>query len=189
MSTTDPSNHPSRARRARRLLPLVTLTALVAAVALPLAGGCASTSAASEAEGDALRITLRDYRVGQRFEIVSRSHTDPVAQYSRRVDDPARKVEEDVVVAKTIEHLASQGFEEFAQVGPAPRAGGFTKAFEIEGPGGTMHFVVGPGSTAEQQRAMATMARDFIQLYSAIPAFQTVDNPDGARLFEAGDRR
>jgi hypothetical protein len=148
------------------------------------AAACASVGSSSPAA--ALLITLRDYKAGQRFELASESHTDRVRYYSDARIEAVRKVQTDEVMTAFLRELERQGLGQHARAGPAPEVGGevIRWGLEVEGHTGTLHWLVGTGSSPEDWRAFQGCRDMFLQLYNSTVSFQAVRNESGKRYFE-----
>jgi hypothetical protein len=148
------------------------------------AAGCGSTG--KPARADKARVTLHDYRNGQRFELVGESHTDRVTYYSEVRTDAARKIQTDDAMAALLEHMDGKGLARYLKEGRAPRSAHqqLARAFEIERDGLTYHWAVGQRSSADERLAFNECVQPFLQLYNISTGFQTVENPRGPALFE-----
>ncbi len=166
----------------RTLLPR-TLRVLFALL-LGLLSACASAGAGGA--GDRLRVTLLDFAQGQRFELVSESHTDRVAYYSEERRDGARKVEADDVMQALVTELGRQGFGRYHADGAAPTSGHgvITRSFEVESDAGLQHWAVGGGTEPEERIAFNECVKAFLELYNFTSSYQTVDNEKGHGFFE-----
>lgn len=137
-----------------------------------------------EDELPAMRITLRDYAGGRRFELVNPSHTDPVSYYSRQRAEASRKVVAGTVVTQLLEYLEDNGLADHVQAGALPASGArATRGLEIEGPNGVAHWVVTDASTPDERKAMNECTRAFFDTYNVITSYQAIDNRDGSRYF------
>lgn len=159
------------------------LIALVLALALP---SCASTAGVhAPAAGDPVRVTLYLTHQGQEMGLATAAHTDPVELYSSPRGRGTLKVASDEVVLDVVDYLGENGFDEREQSGRAPRGGAFTICLEIESSAGVTHWGTRPGVTpAEEHEQMKACMAYFIRTYNGVQAFQAVDNPDGAELFD-----
>ncbi len=139
---------------------------------------------------DALqRITLRHYKQGKVFELVSETHTDPAEYYSTLRADANRKVLPDGSMHALIKGLRQAGLDQYGQDGPAPTqaVGGVSKSFEIERGGQVTSWAPRAGSSAEareEQQAFFLIMNDFLKIYSETPSFQFVSNKKGSQIFE-----
>ena len=149
------------------------------------AASCASSGA--EISGDELRVTLRNYRAGQNFELVSESHTDRVEYYSTPRDDAARKVVEDDMVAALIGELDKRGFRKQGEVGRAPSQGGslLTWGLEIDRGGPVEHWIIGQGTEPDELLRFQEGVQVFLELYNNVISFQTIENPEGRNYFDS----
>jgi len=172
-----------RPRAARR-----ALVALLLAGASAL-GGCASTAREPSRERDpsrALRVTLRDYRSGQRFELVSESHTSALELYSEKRASASTKVQSDEVMQGLVDFLREQQFDRHAAPGKAPlqAQGGYTNALEVDRAGQVMHMIGGKSVPAAEQKVLAVCRANFLMLYNQTDSWQTVDNRAGDGVFQ-----
>jgi hypothetical protein len=172
--------HPTRARR--------TLGALLALGACALAA-CASTArepSRERHESRALRVTLRDYRNGQRFELVSESHTSALELYSQKRGSASTKVQSDEVMQGLVDFLRDQDFDRHAAPGKAPlqAQGGYTNALEVDRAGQVMHMLGGTAVPAAEQKVLAVCRANFLLLYNETDSWQTVDNRAGEGVFQ-----
>jgi len=187
MSTRTPL--PFLARPARVLALLALISGL-------LASGCASSGGGSESPvhtaGEPLRVTLHDYLgKGQSFEIVGESTTDRVAYLSSERSTANRQFLPDDVLAAFIDYLEEEGLGTYGQAGRAPSSGGsvITRAFEIERGGRTKCWPVGAGTEKKEKLSFTVLMTEFLQVYTEIPAFQAIENPEGHELFRDSERR
>lgn len=173
-------------RSVATLLGPVLLGVLVALMPASLAG-CASPSGSSSARtGDRLRVTLKDYKSGAYWELVSESHTDRLEYYSTERTGAARKVQTDEVMDALIDELDAQGYDDHAQDGRAPSAGGevITRALEVDENGDVTHWIVGRGVAPEAWQRFNVCVNQFLQLYNLSASFQTVRNDRGHAFFD-----
>ncbi len=154
-----------------------------------LVAGCASTS--STGVGEALRVTLIDYTEGTRFELVSRTHTDPVEYYSTQRSEASRKIVDDEVAGALVEYLEEQGFSTYSQFGSAPPNGRglWTRGIEVEGPDGVSHMVTGMKSPNEERQIMVNCTVSFLALYQEAQSFQAIENTSGSAFFQNTESR
>jgi hypothetical protein len=148
--------------------------------------GCSSAGSAPAGDAARLRVTLRDYKGGRRFELVSESHTSRVDYYSEARGDAARKFQSDKVMALLVEELDKQGFDEHEQEGRAPSAGGelITWGLEVQTGDRTRHWIVGRGSAFEDLTDFGECREAFLQLYNVTDSYQAIENPGGKQIFE-----
>lgn len=181
-----PSVPPSSLRSARTSARIVRRAS---ALILGLFASCASTP--SRGAGEALRVTLIDYTEGTRFELVSRTHTDPVAYYSQPRNDASRKIVDDEVAGALVDYLQEQGFTNFSQPGSAPAGGSgrWTRGLEFEGPEGMAHLVTGAGSPNEERQVMVNCTVTFLALYQEAQSFQAIENTSGSAFFQNTESR
>lgn len=158
----------------------------VAGALLVLCASCASTGSGSGGDGARLRVTLRDLRQQQHFELVSESHTSRVDYYSQPRRDGARKIEADEIVAALVTELERQGFDRYLEAGPGPSTshGVLTRAFEVQQDERVEHWAIGQGTAPEEHAAFNECVEAFLQLYNFTSSFQTVENEAGHAFFE-----
>ena len=166
-------------RRAVLLLALLPV--------LPLASCASGSKQKYDGNPEAVRVTWRDYRRGNRLELVSESHTSKVAQYSEKRDDAARKVQRDVFMQGLVEFLQLEGYMARASAGRAPVDGReiWTSSLEVDRDGALTHMAVSTGSPAEERIVFQNCVKGFLELYNATQAFQTVENAEGTYEFES----
>jgi hypothetical protein len=157
---------------------------LLATLGLLLAG-CASTS--STDPDLTLRVTLKDYMGGNRFELVSQSQDERVAYYSQVRGSADRKFQTHEVMDALVNELERQGFTDFSQAGGAPSQGGavITRALEIQKGDEVQHWVVGQGSEQDERAQFLGCVDTFVQLYNLTQSFQAIRNEKGSELFES----
>ncbi len=191
MSTRTPL--PFLARPTRVLALLALVSGLLASGCASSGGGSQSTRSASpNAAGEPLRVTLHDYLgKGQSFEIVGESTTDRVAYLSSERSAANRKFLPDDVLAAFIDYLEEEGMGSYGQAGRAPSSGGsvITRAFEIERGGSTTCWPVGAGTEKKEKLSFTVLMTEFLQVYTEIPAFQAIENPEGHELFRDSGRQ
>lgn len=166
---------------------LLTVAAqTVASLACLLLVSCSSTGGAPEGEAARMRVTLRDYKRDQRFELVSESHTSRIDYYSTARDDASRKVQTDTIMNALVEELEKQGFEKRAQAGRAPSSGGeiVTWGLEIESGENTDHWVIGSGSALDDLQDFQECRNSFLQLYNITASYQAIKNTQGKEIFQ-----
>ena len=163
---------------------------LLASSLCALVVGCASSSSgsggASAEEGERMRVTLRDYKGGNVFELVSESHTSRVDYYSEARSDASRKIQTDEVMEVLIKELEKQGLKKHRQEGRAPSQGGAVISWGIEVEEGpqTDHWVVGKGSAVDEIQAFNECRNAFLQLYNITASYQAIENPEGKQIFQ-----
>ena len=167
------------------------LLSLLACSLCALVVGCASSSSPSGSGGAAddgarMRVTLRDYKGGNVFELVSESHTNRVDYYSAARADASRKIQTDEVMEVLIEELEKQGFKSHRQEGRGPSQGGAVISWGIEVEEGprTDHWVVGKGSAIDEIQAFSECRDAFLQLYNITASYQAIENPEGKQIFQ-----
>jgi len=168
------------------LSPTTLVRTLGAALlALPALAACSTPGDPHMATG-ATRVLLHDYLGGQRFELVSESHTDRVQYYSSPRTDATRKVQLDQVMDALIAELDDLGFSEYRKSGPAPSRGGsvVTRGIEIQRPTGVEHWIVGSGSAPEERLEFNECLSTFMQLYNITQSYQAIENAGGAEVFD-----
>ncbi len=166
----------------RRLFPVLLALA---------AGACAASRGDGNSAGTRCLVTLHDYRSGTRLELASESHTDRVAYYSQARPDALRKVQVDPVMEAFADELDRAGFEDHSQAGPAPAIGRgevVSWGLEVERGGQRTHWLVGPGSAADDWLEFQRCRDAFLELYNATVSYQAVENQEGKRFFEQGSR-
>ena len=152
-----------------------------------LAASCTSTGSA--APGARLRVTLVDHRAGNRFELVSESHTSSVEYYSTARSDASRKILDDDVMTALIDELDANDFERFARSGRAPSPGGgpgrqvITRSLEIDRGGRVEHWSIGQGSVGAERGKFHACAGAMLQVYSLARSYQAIENPGGPEIF------
>lgn len=146
---------------------------------------CASSGGGADTDAP-LRVTLRNYRGDQFFELVSEVHTDRVRYYSTPRDSASRKIVDGEVVSALIEELDARGFRKRSKAGRAPSQGGslLTWGLEVDRGGPVQHWIVGQGTPAEDVLAFQQGMQVFLELYNNVVSFQTIENPDGRQFFE-----
>jgi hypothetical protein len=184
---------------ARFPVGLASRLGLICILGLLGTAGCASSSPtddrASEGSGDRIRVTLKDYRSGANFELVSESYMDRVEYYSRTRNSAGRKFQTDEILLALMEHLEDEGLSDHAQGGRAPSSGGdlITRAFEVERNGEIECWPVGRGSALAERKRFIRCTTDFLELYTVTQSFQAIDNTAGPGMFrstpEPGTRR
>lgn len=136
-----------------------------------------------------MRVTLRRYKQGQVFELVSESHTDPKQYYSTLRQDANRKVLPDGSMQALVKGIRSAGMDSYGKPGPAPKnaTNGIASSFEIERGGSLSSWAPRPGSSEEalkEQQAFFLIMNDFLKIYSQTESFQFVRNEKGSQIFE-----
>ena len=166
---------------------LFAAASLLTAPLLGLVASCAGGPQVRADETAAIRVTWRDYGTGQRFELVSESHTDPVELYSEARADASRKVQVGPAMLALLDYFHTEDYDEVAREGRAPRDGRglVTRALEVERDGRVTHLAVGQGSPARERELLNACTQGFLELYNATQAFQTVENRGGANLFDS----
>ncbi|HEX6882688.1 MAG TPA: hypothetical protein VF530_04860 [Planctomycetota bacterium] len=137
--------------------------------------------------GTKVLVTLHNYRIAQRFELASESHTDRVTYYSSARDDAARKVQTDEVMSAFLRELERLGLGTHARTGRAPStATGDVIRWGLEVSSGErqVHWLVGTGSKAEDWQAFERCRDTFLQLYNSTVSYQTVENQSGKQFFD-----
>ena len=134
-------------------------------------------------------MTLLDHQAGRRFELVSRSHTDPLDYYSTAREDASRKIVSDEVMGALIDELDALRFPVFARSGRAPSRGSgvITRSLEIDRDGQVEHWAVGSGSEAEERIDFIECMNTMLELYNAAQSYQTIENDRGSDVFERTD--
>lgn len=151
---------------------------------------CASTPREPSRERDpsrALRVTLRDYRNGQRFELVSESHTSAIELYSQKRASASTKVQSDEVMQGLVDFLREQDFDRHAAPGKAPlqAQGSYTSALEVDRAGQVTHLLGGKAVPAAEQKVLSVCRANFLLLYNETDSWQTVDNRSGEGVFQS----
>lgn len=169
------------------ILKVLFRSPLVCALALLALGACTSTGG-SAGSGNPVRVTLRNYRANQVFELVGESHTDPVAYYSQPRSNASLKVVSDKLADALKKEIDRRGFKHNKKPGRAPSQGGsvLSWSMEIAGPSGIDHWLVGPGTGAKQLQAFQESRSVFFELYNATFAYQAVENDKGKGFFDSG---
>jgi hypothetical protein len=172
------------------MIPL-SRRALATLLLLPFLAACASSGGGGGGRAQRLRVTLRDYTQGARFELVSESHTDRVTYYSQARSDAARKVQTDEVMRALVREIDGKGFGNHSQEGPAPSQGGraLSRSIEVERDGAVEHWPIGNGSQVDERQAFHVCVDEFLQLYNISASFQAVENPVGRDYFEESQQR
>lgn len=159
---------------------------LLACLAAALAACASGSSAPSGASGEPLRVTLRDYAGGARFELLSAAPEERVRYYSAARRDASRKIAEAEVLEVLVEYLEREGLARHGRPGKLPSSGGgaLTRGFEIEGPVGVVHWAVGVDTPAEERRRMVECSTGFLAVYNEVQGYQTIENERGAAFFQ-----
>jgi hypothetical protein len=168
-----------------RVLLVLAACALAACASSPSGG-------AKVGSGAAVLVTLRDYERGTQLELASESHTSRVEYYSQTRQGAARKIQTDPIMEALLEELERQGLKDHLRQGRAPAVGGgdvIRWGLELERGGTRAHWLIGPGSSADDWRAFQQCRDTFLQLYNITVSYQTVQNPDGKAFFEDEQRR
>lgn len=158
----------------------------VLCLATAVAAGCTSSgapnrasadSAATAAKGESVRMTINDYRSGATFELVNRSHTDALDQYSKISSSASRKVQDDELMTALRDYLEDEGFEKLAHSGSAPTFSKDTKAWTLElaDAKGTRHVVATPQTPIEDMKAMRKLLDAVLATYNETQGWQAVD--------------
>ena len=169
--------------------------ASVLLAALPLLFlGCASSPSSDPADagpGEPIRVTLRDYASGAKFELVSESYDDRLGYYSEVRNDAGRKFQADDILLALVDDVGAGGFEDHSQPGRAPSRGGelLTRAFEVDVDGDLHDWPIGKGSEVKEHRNFNRCTMDFMDLYNVTQAFQVIDNEEGKRVFQQTPNR
>ncbi len=135
-----------------------------------------------------MRVALYVYRSNLSFELVNPAHTDPVDVYSTKRTTPNLKVADDEVLRSLIDFLGEHGFSEYETDGAAPPGGPspYTMALEIETESGVSHWGTSAATNMAEKASMQECYRHFINgVFNQVQAYQTIDNPEGSRFFEA----
>ena len=158
------------------------LSLLVATPAL-LLFGCASTPASPTAA--TLIVSLQNYKSGQRFELASQSHTDPVSYYSSERGDAARKIQKDDVMLALVEELERLDYGARARTGRAPSKGNEETRWALEIANGDkeLHWTIGTGDSKDTWSSFQKCRDTFLELYNVTVSFQTVENDQGRGYF------
>ena len=148
---------------------------------MALLGSSSCTSGGAAAgSGTPTRLLLRDFRAGVDLELVNDAFDDRLRYYSqlRDEDQTGRKFQTDEVIDAMLELLDKQGWDRYAQPGPAPRDGAsvISSAFELERDGNTTHWKIGNGSEAGMRRSFIEAKKAFLALYAQTAGFQAVKN-------------
>lgn len=148
---------------------------------------CSSTGSGRARGGHRVLVTLRDYRSNLPLELANETHTDRVSYYSHERHDAARKVQTDEVIGALVDELDGRGFEAHASAGDAPAAARpdvvrWALAIEIDGQ--SKHWLVGPGTPADEWKAFQSCRDAFVQLYNVTVSYQSLQNASGGGLFK-----
>jgi hypothetical protein len=161
------------------------LLACVLACGATLAQSCTSSgaprqaaSASTEAsKGEAVRMTVADYRSGATFELVNQAHTTAIDQYSKVSTDASRKVQDDELMFALRDYLVDEGFDDLARSGAAPALAHGTKAWTLElaDGKGARHLVATPETSADDMKAMRKLLEAVLATYNETQGWQAVD--------------
>lgn len=189
-----PGPVPTRPDAPVRWTPRMSTLRTLVLLAFLLGSAACSSPGSGRARGThKVLVTLRDYRAALPLELASETHTDRVSYYSHERHDAARKVQTDPVMAALVDELDERGFESHAAPGTAPtqvRADVVRWALAIEIDGQAQHWLVGPGTQADEWKAFQGCRDAFVQLYNVTVSYQSVQNASGGGLFQddAGKR-
>ncbi len=178
-----------------RLVPWIfaaTLAALAAcssprgSTSAPQAGDTTADSSATATKGDPLRMTVTQFQNGAVFELVNRSHSDPVEQYSTVRSDASRKVQDDKLMAALRDGLRDNGYDKLAHSGRAPALATGTRAWtlEIESKDGTSYILATPETPADTLKKMRELRDAVIEVYNRTQGWQSVEIKDGKLPFQ-----
>lgn len=170
----------------RRTASMRFRSRLAIAIALSLACSCASNEAQGEDfVGPPTQVRWVRYRSSQTITLVNRSHTDPLALYSKVRDEAGPKVTTDDVMDGLVKHFEDQDFERYAVAGPAPDAGGslFVQALEVNVAGNARHMLLGASSTQEEREAFNNCTTALITVWNLTYQVQAVENEAGEGIF------
>ena len=156
---------------------------------LSLLGLFASCNSAPTGSDALLRVTMRRYKQGQVFELVSETHTNAKEYYSTLRKDANRKVLPDRSMQSLVDGIRQAGMSEYGQDGPAPTSavGGIASSFEIQQGEAVTSWAPRPGSTEaarKEQQAFFFLLNDFLKIYSQTESFQFVTNKKGGEIFQ-----
>jgi len=152
---------------------------------LPLLGLFISCNSAPSGEDAIMRVTLRRYKQGQVFELVSESHTDPKKYYSTLRADANRKVLPDRAMQSLVSGIQEAGMNEYEQEGPAPTtaSAGVRSSFELQHGEHLTHWAPHANASAKEQELFFVLLNDYLKIYSQTESFQFVQNKRGGQLF------
>lgn len=166
----------------RPLCYLSFVLCLFAACASP---SSSKSSATSPAAGEVLRISLRDYRKGSYFALVSGDEETRVDYYSEQRDEAATKVQTYEVMNALFQVFEDRGLAALSQVGQAPALeAGATKALELRRGEVVKHLVRRPGMKDADARAFEEYVMAFIEVYQQTYALQSVEGDEQSFRFE-----
>jgi hypothetical protein len=163
---------------------------LARALSLCLAAACTSSGGSRPADGEpsaapsrapataeSVRMTVRDYRSGASFELVSQAHTAPLDQYSKVAADASRKVQEDELMRALRDYLEDQGLARLALPGAAPALAAGSKAWtlEVADARGVRHVVATPETPAEDMKRLRALLDAVLATYNETQGWQAVD--------------
>lgn len=151
--------------------------ALCVAAACTSSGGSSRSSESTAAQGESVRLTVRDFRSGAQFELVSQSLVSALDQYSKVAPDASRKVQDDELLTALRDYLEKEGLAELAAPGKAPGFSSGTKAWtlEVEDASGVRHLLATPQTPAEDMKRMRSLLDAVLATYNETQGWQAVD--------------
>ncbi len=142
-------------------------------------------------EHRATRVTLKDHRSGVTIGLLNESHTAKADYYSREARAPTYKVVPDLDMGALLKQLEEFGFFEDARPGSA-RVPGARVTVQVErgGQTWTLAWTSADVETRPERVEQVRHCGQAIQaVYNVHPAFQLIDNDQGARFFEEEQQR
>jgi hypothetical protein len=146
----------------------------------------ACATAPSVEEGDRYRISLRDYRTGITFSLVNRGAFADASTERRGVREGGTKEVSPNWIEYLLERLWNEGFDEIADAGfPPVGTPGLLYGVTVERNGTTRSALRRRMDDPERARTLSTMLAAFREVFDSAWDAQTVDNPEGADMFES----
>ena len=112
--------------------------------------------------------------------LVNRGSTDPTKVYSEARPNASLKVATDAYMADLCENFRILGFHEMAE-GVPPANDAWSIMVEVDNRVQTLYHVRGRASEDVARRAQ--IQRVFLAVFNQTAALQTIENPDGEKLF------
>lgn len=154
---------------------------LVSFAACTSSGSSRSSTTAADGttapRGEAIRMTVRDYRSSARFELVSQALVGALEQYSTLAPDASRKVQDDELMTALRDYLEGEGWSELAQRGKAPELTDGAKAWtlEVEDARGARFVLATPETPKADMQRMRALLDAVLATYNETQGWQAVD--------------